>query len=134
MFLEVWKNGKHEYQEAHLKSYLFNSVRNRCLNHIRHEAVIKKHADHEITLFQLREIEYFQSGARSLIEHEEIQTLIQAIDSLSPQSKEVIELSRFEELKNSEIAEKLNIPERTVETRLFRALSRLRDIHFLKEE
>ena len=132
VFLEVWKNEKYKYEESHLKSYLFNSVRNRCLNHLRHDAVIKKHTDQENFMIRMSEFDYFQSGGKSLIEYEEIETVIHAIDSLSPHSKEVIQMSRFEELRNVEIAEKLSIPIRTVETRLFRALSKLRDILFLK--
>jgi len=70
---------------------------------------------------------HYQSGERSLIEQENMKQINDAIDSLSDIYKEVIFLSRFEGLKNHEIAEKLNIPVRTVETRIFRALSTLKE-------
>nr|MBD3621627.1 sigma-70 family RNA polymerase sigma factor [Sunxiuqinia sp.] len=73
------------------------------------------------------EIRYFESGEKSLIEKESLAKIDQAIHSLSAIHREVIELSRFEGLKNKEIAERLNIPVRTVETRLFRALASLKE-------
>lgn len=134
VFLDVWKKEKHKLQEAHIKSYLFNSVRNGCLNHIRHLDVIKKHNDTEIFNLRMKELTYYQLVEKSLIEIEDMQNIHDAINSLPPVSKEIIALSRFEELRNKEIAEKLNIPLRTVETRIFRALSKLRDIFFISKE
>jgi RNA polymerase sigma-70 factor (ECF subfamily) len=77
---------------------------------------------------QLNELDFYKSGETSLIENEDLEKIYAAIDSLPENYKEIIELSRFEGLKNKEIAERLQIPLRTVETRLFRALSGLRKI------
>ena len=78
---------------------------------------------------QLRQIElvHYQSGEKSLIETESVDRINQAIESLSDVQKEVILLSRFDGLSNQEIADKLGIPVRTVETRIFRALQKLRE-------
>jgi RNA polymerase sigma-70 factor (ECF subfamily) len=73
------------------------------------------------------EAAHYQSGEKSLIEQENLAQINQAINSLTDIYREVIILSRFEGLKNAEIAEKLNIPIRTVETRIFRALSILKE-------
>jgi RNA polymerase sigma-70 factor (ECF subfamily) len=62
-----------------------------------------------------------------LIEQENLKQINDSIDLLPDIYREIIFLSRFEGLKNQEIAEKLNIPIRTVETRIFRALSTLKD-------
>lgn len=121
IFLKVWENPKLQSDSVVLKSYLFNSVRNACLNFLKHEQVKQKHA----SIAQL-EIEFYQSGEKSLIEDETISSIHKAIDSLPEHYKEIIELSRFDGLKNKEIAEKLNISVRTVETRLFRGLLALR--------
>ena len=72
------------------------------------------------------EINYYENGEKSLIEKEGLDKIYEAINSLSDKNREILELSRFEGLKNQEIAEKLKLPVRTVETRLFRALQSLR--------
>ncbi|RQP15710.1 MAG: RNA polymerase sigma-70 factor [Parapedobacter sp.] len=128
VFVKVWENEKYKLEETHLKFYLFNSVRNGCLNYIRHQFVINRHLENKKLSLQLGELNFYKSGEKSLIEKEELEKIYTAIDSLPENYKEVIELSRFEGLKNKEIAEKLGIPLRTVETRLFRALSTLRKV------
>lgn len=72
------------------------------------------------------EIEYYDSGEKSLIQKESVNEIYEAINSLSDKNREILELSRFERLKNQEIAARLGIPLRTVETRLYRALKNLR--------
>ncbi|MCY1718795.1 RNA polymerase sigma-70 factor [Prolixibacteraceae bacterium Z1-6] len=126
VFAVVWEKEKYKLETDHLKSYLYNSVRNGCLNYLRHQSVVQKHAEQEKVTASFNELHFYQSGEKSLIEKEGLEKIYVAINSLSDNYKEVIELSRFQGLKNKEIAEKLNIPLRTVETRLFRALSSLR--------
>lgn len=111
--------------EEHMKAYLFHSVRNCCMNHLKHEKVVQKHRKQQT--LSLTELQYYQSGERSLIEKENLDKIWQVINSLSDIHREIIELSRFEGLSNKEIAKRLNIPVRTVETRLFRALSSLKE-------
>lgn len=128
VFVTVWENEKYKLSEVHLKFYLFNSVRNGCFNYFRHQSVINKHIEHKSLSLQLNELDFYKSGETSLIENEDLEKIYAAIDSLPENYKEIIELSRFEGLKNKEIAERLQVPIRTVETRLFRALSSLRKI------
>lgn len=124
VFALIWEKQKLDMDEEHLKAYLFRSTRNACLNYLKHQKVMHKHRQLS-TLVDL-EIRHFESGEKSLIEKESLAKIYEAIHSLSTIHREVIELSRFEGLKNKEIAERLNIPVRTVETRLFRALSSLK--------
>jgi RNA polymerase sigma-70 factor (ECF subfamily) len=74
------------------------------------------------------EINRYSNGEQSLIEKEGLEKIYSAINSLTMKNREILELSRFEGLKNQEIAELLHIPIRTVETRLFRALKKLREL------
>jgi RNA polymerase sigma-70 factor (ECF subfamily) len=128
VFVAIWENGKFNQSEEMVQAYLFNSVRNSCFNYLKHQKIVRKFETE--TSLQLKEMEavHYQSGEKSLIETENLKQINDAVDSLPDIYKEVIALSRFEGLKNSEIAEKLNLPIRTVETRVFRALS------FLKEK
>ena len=127
VFVAIWENGKFNQSEEMVQAYLFNSVRNSCFNYLKHQKIVRKFENE--TSLQLKEMEavHYQSGEKSLIETENLKQINDAVDSLPDIYKEVIALSRFEGLKNSEIAEKLNLPIRTVETRVFRALSSLKE-------
>ncbi len=132
VFIAVWEKGQYKSDEEKVKAYLFTAVKNNCLNYIKHQKIVKKF-EHQAAL-QLREMEatYYLSGKNSLIEKEGLQHIDKAIDSLTDIYKEVIILSRFDGLKNKEIAERLNIPVRTVETRIFRAITMLKEKISLK--
>lgn len=127
VFVAVWENGKFRDQEDLVQAYLFSAVRNSCLNYLKHQKIVRKF-EHE-ALLEIREMEAlnYQSGERSLIESENLKQIADAIENLADIYREVIILSRFDGLKNHEIAVTLNIPVRTVETRLFRALSTLKE-------
>jgi RNA polymerase sigma-70 factor (ECF subfamily) len=128
VFVSVWEKEKYELERTYLKSYLFNAVRNGCLNYLKHQTIVRKHVDEEHEILKMHELDFYKSGEKSLIEKEDLDKIYSAIDSLSDSYREIIQLSRFEGLKNKKIAEKLGIPVRTVETRLFRALNKLRDV------
>lgn len=127
VFLSMWENQKFRADEKIIQVYLFNSVKNSCLNYIKHKNVIRKF-EQSLT-YELKELEasHFQFGEKSLIEREDLKQLDDAINSLSDKYKEVIVLSRFEGLKNKAIAVKLHISVRTVETRIFRALISIKE-------
>ena len=127
VFVAIWENGKYKQKEDLAQAYLFSSVKNGCLNYLKHQKIVRKFEDE--TAIKLLEMEavHYQSGEKSLIERENLTQINNLVDSLPDIYKEVIVLSRFEGLKNSEIADRLNLPIRTVETRVFRALSALKE-------
>ena len=58
---------------------------------------------------------------------ETIESIInETVESMAPRCKEVFELSRYENLSNKEIAEKLSITVKAVEANISRALKQLR--------
>lgn len=126
IFVAVWENGKYKQDEELVTAYLFRAVKNSCLNYLKHQRIVRNFED--IASLQLNEMEaqHYQSGERSLIEKENLEQIAEAIDSLSEIYREAIVMSRFDGLKNQEIADKLSLPLRTVETRIFRALAILR--------
>lgn len=126
VFTSVWEKEKLNLADEHLKAYLFNSVRNHCLNYLKHQKIIRKHLEYQRDAMAEMEIRYYESGEKSIIQQENLDRIYEAVNSLSEVNREIIELSRLEGLKNREIAERLNIPVRTVETRIFRALKELR--------
>lgn len=107
-----------------VKAYLFTSVRNNCLNYIKREKVTSEFARKEHDRLK-REIQFYDIH-RSFVEKELQQQLLQAINELPEKYRTPFSLSRFEDFSNKEIAEKLKLPIRTVETQIFRALKILR--------
>jgi RNA polymerase sigma-70 factor, ECF subfamily len=126
IFTAVFEKRIFEQPESYLKPYLFNSIRNSCINFLKHEKVVNRHFVKAVRELKEMELKYFESSEKSLIEKETYKKIHAAIEELTEEQREVIHLSRFEGLKNKEIAEKLNVPVRTVETRIFRALAALR--------
>lgn len=92
----------------HLKSYLYNSLRNRCLNHLRHEKIKQEFLQEEL----YRSDEFFEQKA---IEEDVYSILVAAIETLSPQNKEVMLLA-LDGLSNAEIAGRLNLSVETVKS------------------
>lgn len=127
VFISAWEKKKIFESEEYIKSYLFNSIRNSCFNYLKHQSVIRKYENEIYYRLKSLELSHFSSGEISLIERENIDEINSSIDTLGEIYKEVIILSRFEGLKNNQIAEKLNLPLRTVETRIYRALRLLKE-------
>lgn len=77
------------------------------------------------------------SGGAMADEHiqqkHEHRALQQALSSLSAESREVLVLSRFQEMKYHEIARVMNISEGAVKVRVHRALQQLKHIYFKME-
>jgi len=106
-----------------LKAHLYQSVRNRCLNYLKRQSLIKGH--HQVIFDENRDNEaYFQDT----MEQNELELkLFRLIKALPDKCREVFEMSRFEGISNQEISEKLAISKRTVETQISKALKFLRD-------
>lgn len=70
---------------------------------------------------------------RHIQKKEELQVLHGALASLTEESREVLVLSRFQELKYHEIATIMNISEGAVKVRVHRALQQLKNLYFKTE-
>ena len=105
-----------------MKSYLTSAVRNKSLNYIRDH---KKFSD---TILETED-QYITSAFKQhdrLIEEELKKKINSSIEELPVKCREVFLLSRYERLKYQEIAEKLHISVKTVETQMSKALQHLR--------
>jgi RNA polymerase sigma-70 factor (ECF subfamily) len=111
-----------------LRAYLFASVRNRCLNHLRcvnafREVHMAEPAD-KMLIDNLSSTDSSPLG--SIIEKELDANISAAIESLPDECRTVFSLSRYELLTYEEIAARLNISVNTVRYHIKNALSTLR--------
>lgn len=105
-------------------AYLFTAVRNLCLDRLRHESIKTAHQ-------RLVEKDSSKSNweeSHISMEFKDLERSVrEALAALPPQMRLIFELSRFERLKYFQIAERLGISVKTVETQMSRALQKLRD-------
>ena len=112
VMVQFWNRRQAVDVDLPLKPYLLRAVRNRALNHLRHLRV-RRESEKDV------EAMYNAPGtADQPIAAKELASAIKvAVSDLPPRCREIFELSRVDGLKYSEIAESLEISEKTVEDR-----------------
>ena len=121
VFYSIWKN-RNRLMVSSPKAYLYTSVRNKGLDHLRK---IKKmvHCDlNNATHLMADGVD----GQEMLVMHELTRAMDQSISRLPKQCRRIYEMSREEGLKYREIASILQVSVKTVETQMGRALKHLR--------
>ena len=120
-FVAYWKKSADFDSELSIKSFLYLTVKNACLNVIRHGDVVKRYAENnDATGYTEEKI------IENIIRSEVAGEIHSAIATLPKGCRQVLELAYFGELKNDEIAEQLQISINTVKTQKARALQLLR--------
>lgn len=122
LFLRLWKQKKVLTTEMHLKAFLYQAIRNACLDFIKIQGRIQKR--HGLWLGQCEGIE--QDYLHDLIHTEVLAELYRAIHNLPSQCKHVIQLGFVEGLSNEEIAQTLGLSVQTVKNHKVRALKILK--------
>ncbi|QGY45601.1 RNA polymerase sigma-70 factor [Maribellus comscasis] len=121
-FVRLWEKRSNISNNYSLKNYLFASVKNSSFNYLKKEKI------KENVIADLKQVvkEHFLYEADIYINSELQSELKRAFEKLSPRTREVFSLSRLGGLKNDEIAQKLGLSKRTVETQISNALKILR--------
>jgi RNA polymerase sigma-70 factor, ECF subfamily len=130
IFCKIWETRKTLNIHTSIKSYLYRSVHNNCIQYLRHFKVIKEHnRKHEAKLQEALMMNrlYYETGLSRLYEKEIVELVEEAILKLPGRTREIFILSRNEHQKNSEIAKKHKISEKAVEYHMSRALIFLRE-------
>lgn len=120
VFLKIWEDPENLNEIKSINSYLYKSVINASINYLNRQKNIERH---HLKIAS----NYSEESLIELDEENELIVLINnEIEKLPAQCKKVFKLSRFEHLKYKEIANLLNISERTVENHIANALKTLR--------
>lgn len=128
-FVKLWEHRSNLDINESVAGYLYKSVQNNALNYLKKEQIKNKYS--EAYAEQLRNAEeYFtvtqESGLSVVLAKELESKILEAIDSLPEQCKEIFKLSRFAGLKNQEIAHKKKVTLNTVQKQISIALEKLR--------
>ena len=120
VFFHYWEKHTKLHITSSIKAYLYQAVRNHCLNALKHEQV--KNRTEQVLL---RNDEPSEENVLEGLELEERIDLI--INEMPTERQRIFRMSRFEELKYREIAEQLNISIKTVENQMGKALKYMRE-------
>jgi RNA polymerase sigma-70 factor (ECF subfamily) len=121
-FVSIWEKKDKISITTSVKNYLFRSVKNSSLNYLKHNQIKNQYAEKLIS-----ESSQEDSDDSGFIETGLLLKIEDCINSLPEKRQEVFRLSREEGLKYREIAEKLNISVKTVETHMGLAIKTLRE-------
>jgi RNA polymerase sigma-70 factor (family 1) len=119
VFIQLWNQRQRFESVEQIKAFLYISVKNRCLNFLKHLRVEKKYfvttmADNE---------QFFEEH---ILGAEVVQNINNAINDLPEQRKRIIILS-MEGLKNNEIAKNMQVSVNTVKLQKKIAYRQLRE-------
>ncbi|WP_031529148.1 RNA polymerase sigma-70 factor [Dyadobacter crusticola] len=121
VFCRLWEKAEQLEIRESLSGYLYRSVYHESLNYIKHLKV--RDAYQSYAVHQTSHTENASHG----IELAELERrLDSALKELPEKCRTIFQMSRFEELKYQEIAERLDLPVKTVENQMGKALRLLR--------
>lgn len=121
LFATIWAKGSDFKVTENIDNYLYGAVKNKILDIISHRKVIAKH----VSSFTAPIVQ--DESAHDKFVEKELRAMIEAeISNLPPKMREVFELSRNDGLSHKQIAEKLNISDKTVKKQINNVLNILR--------
>ncbi len=130
VFYNLWKKRSSLPERINLKAYLYQATRNNCLNHLKRIKVQSKYEEREQNRYNELRLNYealSQLSFDTVSFNELLDMLEKAINLLPPKCREVFKLSRYEGMKNREIAELFDISVKAVEGHISKALKHLKD-------
>jgi RNA polymerase sigma-70 factor, ECF subfamily len=123
-FVNFWVKRETININTSLSSYLYSSIRHRSLNYIRNnKRFYKLELNEEIP----DNSDIYKELSDEFDEKDLNKSILAAIEELPPKCQSVFKLSRVEKLSYKEIAKKLDISVKTVETQMGIAFKKLRE-------
>jgi len=121
-FVTFWIESPRLEIKSSLKSYLFTSIHNRCLDWHKHQTVHQKYRKNVL----LKNEESELRSEEMLVESELRLAIQKGLEQCAPRAREIFEMSRINGLSNQQIADQLGLSKRTVELQISNALKILR--------
>ena len=122
VFFKLWERNENLSLTGSISSYLYRAVHNESLNYIKHQKVRSNH-QLNVAYSMKNEVEH---PAKKIMASELEKKIHSALNELPEQCRTIFQMSRFDELKYREIADKLGISVKTVESQMSKALRLLR--------
>ncbi len=128
-FAMLWEKFNAQTKIESPKAYLFQAVRNACLNHQRHLKIkytFEGQFANEAASAETSNFSASDDPLLTLLELELENKVDHIVNAMSDKCRQAYKMSRQDFLKNKKIAEELGISEKMVEKHITKALSILR--------
>ncbi|ANI88808.1 hypothetical protein A9P82_05600 [Arachidicoccus ginsenosidimutans] len=121
-FIKLWNSRKHLSDDVGLNIQIFRIAKTTLIDFIRKT---QRNEDASLVV-KNRNVEVINEVYKNVFYRETTLKLEKAVASLPPMRRKVFELSRYNEMSNKEISEKLSIAPKTVENHINLALRYIR--------
>jgi RNA polymerase sigma-70 factor (ECF subfamily) len=122
VFCRLWEKKSRVEIQISLAAYLYRSVYHESLNYLKHLKVRAAYSN-----FAQSQMKINTDNAEKKILLGDLESkLNQALSELPEQCRTIFQMSRFEELKYQEIADRMGLSVKTIENQMGKALKRLR--------
>lgn len=112
--------------ETGILSYFYRSVYNKCIDVIRHNQFVAQYKNSESLEFYIDEL-IQKPDVEEILQKEDLSKILKdALSKLPPRCRQIFTMSKIEYFSVKQIASQLDISEKTVETQMTIAYSRLR--------
>jgi len=135
IFLKLYRSLNTFDRRANFQTWLISVSRNLCIDHYRSVRKERETINRDVDASTLMPVARDRSAYAQLELRDRVQLLRAALDTLPPTLRTAVLLRDIQELTYQEIAERLNVPEGTVKSRINRGRTELaRQIQKLREQ
>jgi RNA polymerase sigma-70 factor (ECF subfamily) len=135
VFLKLFKSLGTFDRRANFTTWLISVSRNLCIDHYRSVRKERETINRDVDADDLKPAAVTQSPYAALEQRDRVQLLRLALDKLAPSLKNAVMLRDIQELSYHEIADRLQLPEGTVKSRINRGRTELaRQIQLLRDQ
>ena len=120
-FMKIWRDRKKIEITSSFRNFLITIVKNTCLDYLRKQSLQQNYTEKKKHLF------VFPDSPEEIYTLKELKELIsRALDKLPENIRQAFEMNRFKDMTYNDIAEKMEISPKTVESYISKALVVLR--------
>jgi RNA polymerase sigma-70 factor (ECF subfamily) len=134
VFLKIFKSLDTFDRRANFQTWLVSVSRNLCIDHYRSVRKERETIDRDVDPGDLTPVAQGTSALAALEQRDRVELLRKAMEQLPPTLRSAVLLRDIQELSYQEIADRLNLPEGTVKSRINRGRTELaRQIRRLRD-
>ena len=119
LFAELWKQYE-RLQHEDVEAYLFQSLRNRCINFLKHQRVEQEYRERMLAVNQA------VIDENPAIHEAQLKVIERTLEEMNPQTRWVFEQCYFEGRHYQEVADQLAVSVSTIHKRMTQAFTAFR--------